>query len=278
MFLRRSLRTVAGAIPLALLLSAAVFADGHDPVIARVDGDEILLSEVTAAQQGLPEQYRAIPLDTIFPALVDRLVEFKLVAAAGRRENLQDDAEVKARLTELEDRVIREVYMARYMEARVSDEALARRYEEFIGQQSKAEEIRARHILLETEEEAKAVVAELAGGADFADLAKAKSTGPSAGRGGDLGYFAYGAMVPEFSKAAFALEPGTYTDAPVKTAFGWHVIKVEDRRVAAPPTFEQSREQLMAAISQEAVGELIGDLRAAAAIESFNMDGSPRTE
>jgi peptidyl-prolyl cis-trans isomerase C len=246
-----------------------------DPVVAAVDGKEIHLSEVVEAQRGLPEQYRQAPFEVIFPTMLERLNDHQLVVAEGRKAGLQNDASVKQRVMQLEDRVIREAYLVRHVDKAVTEEMLRERYDVFTKETPAEEEVRARHILLESEEEAKTVIEQIKGGIDFAEVAKEKSTGPSAAQGGDIGYFNRNSVVPEFAEVAFGLQPGEMSDAPVKTAFGWHVVKVEDRRIADPPSFEEARERLAAEASEEAVVALITSLRGAAAIERFNPDGTP---
>lgn len=249
-----------------------------DPVVAVVDGGQIHHSEFVEAQQSLPDQYRTLPPQVVFPVLLEQLIDAKLVVAKARTENLQDDEEVKERMAKLEDRVIREVYLTRYISALITDEILQQRYDEFIASRPPQDEINARHVLVETEGEAAAIIEEIKGGADFAEVAKEKSIGPSAERGGDIGYFTADQMVPEFAAAAFALQPGEMTNTPVQTSFGWHVIKVEDRRPAQPPGFEETRAQLVSQLSTEAMSDLVQNLRDAAVVERFNMDGTPRVE
>ena len=250
-------------------------ASGEDPVVAVVDGKEIHLSEVAETQRNLPDQYQMLPLDAIFATLVERLIDLQLVVVEGRKANLQDDEVVKRRMTQIEDRVIREIYVSRHVDEVMTEEVLLARYDEFKRRNPPQDEVRARHILVASEEEAKAAIAEIAGGADFADVATERSTGPSSDRGGDIGYFTRDAVVPEFADAAFALQPGEVSETPVETSFGWHVIKVEDRRLGEVPSFEETRVQLVAEGSEEAVSELMTTLREAAMIERFNMDGSP---
>ena len=134
--------------------------------------------------------------------------------------------------------------------------------------------MRARHILVKSEDEAKAVIKELDGGADFAKLASEKSIGPSKAQGGDLDYFGRGQMVKEFEDAAFGLEAGAYTETPVRTQFGWHVIKVEDKRKSEPPTFEEAESALGQEMSQEIAEALMRELTEKATIQRFELDGS----
>ena len=154
----------------------------------------------------------------------------------------------------------------------VSDADIKARYEKEIAAVPPEEEISARHILLKTEEEAKAVITELDGGKDFAELAKEKSTGPSAGQGGDLGFFTKGRMVPEFEAVAFTLQAGEYSKEPVQTQFGWHVIKVEERRETAPPAFEEVADQVRQLVMRERYGELIRTARSETEIDVLDPD------
>ena len=254
-------------------------AEGEgDPVVAIVNGAEIGRSEVAQAQRGLPQQYRSAPLETVFPQLLDHVINNKLIALEGRKANLQDDDEVKAQMALLEEQVVMRAYLKRHSEKVVTEEALRERYQQFIEENPPEEELLLRHILVETEAEARAVIEEIQGGAEFAEVAKAKSTGPSADAGGDIGYFGRDGVVPAFSEAAFSLQPGKFTQEPVKTRFGWHVIKVEDNRLLNPPGFEEKRAQLSNELFQEAIALLIAELREKATIERFNLDGSKPTE
>ncbi len=258
------------AVALAILLALPHLSAGaqtteaaveEDPVLATVNGYEIRRSEIVEAQRNLSEQYRSLPPATIFPALLEHLIDFKLVIGEARKANLHEDDAVKKRLALLEDQVIREFYLARHVGAAITEEALRQRYDEFVKTIPPKEEIKARHILVKTEEEALAVIARINGGDAFEDVAKETSTGPSAPQGGDLGYFTRDRMVPEFADVAFNLQPGEMTEAPVKTGFGWHVIIVDDRRPVPPPSFEDTRGQLAADMEQEVVSELIQKLR-----------------
>lgn len=250
-------------------------AGTDDPVVARVNGAELHRSDVVAAQKSLPPQVQQMPLEQIYTPLVDQLVTAMLITEAGRKEKLADDPEVKKRMARAEDRAIQEVYINHVVEQAATDAALHKQYEQFVKEHPPKEEVRARHILLASEADAKAVIAELDKGADFATLAKERSTDPAKDNGGDLGYFAQGEMVPEFTEAAFKLKKGEYTKEPVQSKFGWHVIKVEDRRMGAPPSFEESKEQLTDDVARQVIASKIKELRGAAKIETFAADGSP---
>lgn len=244
-------------------------------VVARVDGSPIYLSDVVAIQRELPAQYREIPLATIFPHLVNELVDTRLAAAAAERDKLGDKPEVKKRLAFIRTRILAETYLHGRMDAEVTDENLRARYQAFLKTFPAEQELRARHILVPTEKEARDIIQELKKGGDFAELAKKKSKGPSATRGGDLGYFTRGRMVKPFSDAAFELKDGQITENPVKTQFGWHVIKVESRRKALPPSFEEKRGELEEAASREAINSIREKLRQNVKIETFDMNGAP---
>jgi len=246
-----------------------------NPVVARVDGTELRLSDVEAAQQNLPPQAKKLPLEQIYPILLDRLVDGMLITEAGRKEHLDQDPDVQSRLKQYEDRLIQEAYINRVVKPAETEDRLRTRYETFLKEKPAQDQVHARHILVKTETEAKSVIAELDKGADFTALAKKYSTDPGAESGGDLGYFKHDDMVKEFADAAFALSPGQYSKTPVKTEFGWHVIKVEDRRQGKPPTLEEAREQLSRDLAHEIIDAKLQDLRGAAKIEEFGLDGKP---
>jgi peptidyl-prolyl cis-trans isomerase C len=246
-----------------------------DPVVAVVNGQQIRLSELEIAQQALPPQYRNMPIQAVFPALLDRIIDSKLVVADGRKNKITDDAAFKKRMAFVEDQVLQDFWLQREIAKRVTAEKMQQRYQERLKSTPAEEEVRARHILVSTEDEAKALIAELKKGASFDKLAKEKSTDKASGaEGGDLGWFKKSDMVKEFADAAFALKKGDLTDTPVKTQFGYHVIKLEDRRQAPPPTFEELSDQIREELARETVTQIIDQLRAGAKIEKFNIDGS----
>lgn len=267
-----SLLILPGHVPAVLAQDAApAAAPAEDPLVAVVNGVELRRSDVVASARDLPQAYQD-QVDRIFPALVERLIDLTLLLQEGERRALQDDAEVKARVAAFEDQVIRETLLDREIEEKVTEEAVRARYDRFVEAYQPQPEIRARHILVGTEEEAKAIIAELDAGADFQAIAKERSTDTASGaNGGDLGFFTPDQMVPEFSEAAVALEPGSHSKAPVESRFGWHVIKVEERRDSAPPSFEQARPEIEIQLKNEVVTALVNELRAAAQIEQMQQ-------
>jgi peptidyl-prolyl cis-trans isomerase C len=246
-----------------------------DPVVATVNGQPIRLSELEVAQQSLPQQYRNMPLQAVFPALLDRIIDSKLVVQEGKKSKVTEDPAFKKRMAFVEDQVLQDFWIQREIARQVTADKLQKRYEERLKQMPSEEEVHARHILVSTEDEAKALIAEIKKGAAFDKLAKEKSTDKASGaEGGDLGWFKKSDMVKEFADAAFNLKKGELTETPVKTQFGFHVIKVEDRRKAPPPAFEEMADQLREEMAREAVTAQLDQLRSGAKIEKFAMDGS----
>jgi peptidyl-prolyl cis-trans isomerase C len=246
-----------------------------DPVVAIVDGAAILRSDLAIVQRTLPPQFQQLPLEVLYPALIERMIDAKLIFEAGRKEKLDAEDEVKRRVRQFEERVVQEVYLNRLIDKQVTEETIRKRYDAFVKANPAKEEISARHILVQTEAQAKEVITELGKGADFAELAKARSIDPAGKQqGGDLGFFSKEEMVPEFSEAAFKMKDGETSKAPVKTQFGFHVIRVEARRTAAQP-LEEVREKLVGDMSQEIMNGVVSGLRKTAKIEVFNLDGTP---
>lgn len=246
-----------------------------DPVVATVNGQQIRLSDLEVAQQSLPPQYRNMPLQAVFPALLERIVDSKLVVQESKKNKTNEDAAFKKRMAFVEDQVLQDFWIQREVARKVTAEKLQQRYEERLKAIPPEEEVHARHILLSTEDEAKAVIAELKKGGAFDKLAKEKSTDKASGaEGGDLGWFKKSDMVKEFADAAFALKKGDLSETPIKTQFGFHVIKLDDRRQAPPPAYEELAEQLREEMAREVVTAQLDQLRANAKVEKFNIDGS----
>ena len=250
-------------------------APASDPVVARVDGTPIHLSELEEAVRGLPEQFRAMPPQVLYPVMLDQLITQRVLANAARKLNLQDTPEVRARIRRAEEEALQQALLAREIGPLLTEQALRARYEQDIVSKPQEAEVRARHILVQTETEARQAITALQGGADFATLARERSRGPGAAEGGDLGFFKREEMPEAFAAAAFALEPGQFTTMPVRTQFGWHVIKLEERREEPRPSFEQAEEGLRRAIIEEAATRVVERLRAEASVERFALEGAP---
>ncbi len=246
-----------------------------DPVVARVGTDEIHASELSEAAQALPEELRGMPPTSLYPILLDQMVDRQVVVIAARKQGLERDPAVQRMIARATDSALQNALLTREIAPTLTDEAIRARYERDVAGKSGEPEIRARHILVADEETANKVTAELKGGADFAELAKKYSTDPGAQSGGDLGFFKKGDMLPEFSDAAFALKAGETTQKPVKTRFGWHVIQVEEVRTAPAPAFEQVRDEIRQSLIQEGVVRVLTAAKTGLPIERFNPDGSP---
>lgn len=264
--LRNATRFCAG-LAAAAALSTTVLAAEPGDVILTVDGEKIYKRDYDLAARLLgPELAKMGPAQRE-QVLMNVLSETLLLSRLAEKSGTLDTDAYKQRMLFMTRRVKRDMYVQQNITDKIDDAAVKARYDQLIKEFPGGSEVRARHILLKTEDEAKAVIKELDGGADFEKLAKEKSTGPSGPRGGDLGFFGKGQMVPAFDKAVFELEKGKYSKAPVKSNFGWHVIKVEDTRQKSPPPLEQVKDQLKALVAQEKLQALVKDLRSKAKIE-----------
>lgn len=272
------------SVALALVLTTSASAQDSsqpstpaedDPIVAVVEGTEFRLSDLRQSYADLPEQFRQMPLEAIYDPLLDRLIDGQLLLEQAEADNVAAEPEVEAAIEQARADVLRQTLIERAVRDATTDEALAAAYEELRAQPDFAvEEVTARHILVETEEEAREVIAALDEGADFAELAQERSTDPAAARGGELGTFRRGSMVPPFEEAAFALEPGSYSAEPVQTQFGYHVILVEAKE-AKEPGLDEVADSLRADLGRGAIEGLLEDLRADATVERFAIDGAP---
>ena len=270
---QRAVRAVCCALLLTGLIAAApIHAQEQKIKVAEVNGEAIFLEEVMKIAEQLPADIRQQPLPNYFDRIVDDVIDSRLAAAAGNDAGLTNNPEVLAQMSIAAQRVLAEAYITTELRKVVTEEEVQKAYQLYISDESAREEIKARHILVASEAEAKAIIAELNSGADFVSLAKEKSTGPSGPNGGDLGYFARGAMVPSFENAAFALSVGSHSSEPVQTQFGWHIIKLEDKKTAEAPPIETLRGQLQANLANQALSRIIETLRAPASISRLSFD------
>ncbi len=250
------------------MLAFSSLATAQDAkVVAKVGDAEITSADVDQAAKDLAQQFANFPEDQRRARVLDSLIDINVLAQKAKMEGLADSEELKRRIALLQAQALHNAYFNTKVRPTVSEEAMKQRFDAETGNAKPEKEISARHILVKTEDEAKAIIVELDGGADFVELAKTKSTGPSGPNGGDLGYFGAGRMVPEFEKAAFALEKGGYTKEPVKTQFGFHIIKVEDMRDKPLPTFEASKAQLQQVMLSEAYAKAVEENRKSVGVE-----------
>ena len=240
-----------------------------DTVVANVNGEEITLGHMILARAALPQQYQQLPDEVLYDAILDQLIQQNLL-----KQSRGSDVPKHVELA-LENEK-RSLLAADVLEdiatGAMSDEAVQAAYDAQYSEWTGGDEFQASHILVETEEEAKAIKADLDNGADFAAMAKEKSTGPSGSNGGSLGWFGMGAMVPEFEEAVVGLNPGDISD-PVKTQFGWHVVLLSDKRKAEAPTLDEVRGELATKIQQDAVDAKVAELTKTGEIERPEVEG-----
>ena len=260
---------------------ALVFLSGPDAVaqnqisegtVATVDGIAITYNDVSLVEDELMAVYGQLPEEQRFQTLVGYMVNRILASEAAKKAGLENDADVAKIKAFMERKALQDVYIAKVLMERVREEDVTAYYDKEIKNGPVEEEVRARHILLDNREAADAVVADLENGADFAALAKERSKGPSGPSGGDLGYFSKQSMVPAFSDAAFKLAAGE-TSPPVQTQFGWHVIRVEDRRNRPVPPLDQVRDQIYQLLISEAQRDIYDEMRAKASVDLVDMPG-----
>jgi peptidyl-prolyl cis-trans isomerase C len=262
----------AGALALAVFLVApatAPRAQSPDTVLARVNGVDIRQSDLSYAEEEIGGNMPQMPPEQKRDYLITYISDVILLSQAAQQQKLGDRDSVKRRIDLERNKVLMEALLQDVGQAALTDQAMHKVYDEAVKQIGNEQEVHARHILVPTEDEAKAIEAELKKGADFAALAKQKSKDPGAAEGGDLGYFTKDQMVPEFAEVAFKLDKGQVSD-PVKTQFGWHVIKVEDKRTKPTPTFDEVKNQLENYVAHRAQAELVEKLRSAASIERLD--------
>jgi peptidyl-prolyl cis-trans isomerase C len=265
-----TLAAVTGAFAVALLASFPVYAQDANPVLAKVNGAEIRQSDVAIAEEELGPSLAQMDPATKKDNVLSFLIDMKIVAKAAEDKKVADREDFKTRLAFARNRLLMDNLLASEGKAATTDENMKKVYEDAAKQITGEAEVHARHILVETEAEAKAVEDELKKGADFAELAKKKSKDPGAADGGDLGFFTKDQMVPEFSAVAFTLEPGKISD-PVKSQFGWHIIKVEEKRNRKAPDFEQVKPQIETYVVRKAQADYVTKLREGAKVERMDQ-------
>ena len=270
-------------VPPAFAQTAGVPAAGKpvaqaapaDPVVAKVDGNPIMLSDLVIAAQAMGQEARDVPRQTLYPMLLDQLINGRALAKEARRTGLDRDPAVRRQLQAAEDQTLEQALLHKELDPRLADAAVRARYEQDIAGKPGEEEVHARHILVAEEAAGKKIIADLKKGGDFAALSSQFSTDTgAAAQGGDLGFFKKGDMVPAFAAAAFAMKDGDISPEPVKTEFGWHVIQTIERRRAPAPDFEHARDDLRQRMIQEGVRETVERARAGIKVETFNFDGT----
>jgi peptidyl-prolyl cis-trans isomerase C len=279
----------AAAALLAGAVSGASAQTPPDPLIAKVNGIEIHQSDLALAEEEVGDSVQQLGnADAKREYLVGFVTNMIILAQAAQEKRLQDDPDFKKRAEFARNKVLMETLLQDDAKKAITDQALRAVYEDAVKQMGNEEEVHARHILFrvadwndakaakEAEEKAKAVVERLKKGEDFTKLANELTEDPSGRKdGGDLGYFTKDQMVPEFAEVAFKLDKGKFSEAPVKTQFGWHVILVEDKRKRPAPAFDQVKPQLERYVVRKAQMDLVNKLRTEAKIERFDKPAQP---
>lgn len=275
LFAKRSRGLLAGLIVVSSAFTGTALtasAQEKSEVIGTLNDVPITRQDLEMTFTDLQDQLGQVPPEGRDAAALTALIDIRSLARKAEEAGLAETEEFKNRLGFLRQRALHNAYFKAEVLDKITDEAVRARYDKEVAATPPENEVRARHILLASEEEAKNVIAELDSGADFETLAKERSTGPSGPAGGDLGYFTRGRMVPEFEEAAFALDVGAYTAAPVQTQFGWHVIKLEDKRSVQPPSFAEVENQIHSVLMRERYFEVLNELRAQAEVEITDPD------
>lgn len=265
----------AAADPADRQSAPALAIEPGNPVVATIGKEEINRLDVINFIQTLPPEARQMPVDKLFPLALEQVINNKIIERKTSGVKLDNDPEVKRQLAQAKEQITRSVYIQNEVEKKLTDARLKEAYDDYVANFPEVEEVRARHILVKTEGEAGEMIRQLDAGASFEDLAKKHSTDATAANGGDLGYFLKTDVVPDFGEAAFGLAPGSYTQKPVKSEFGYHIILVEDKRPRAPLDFEKAKPFLGAQMQRAVLEELVRDWRDAAKVETFDINGKP---
>ena len=261
--------TAAVVVLLAGAFTYKVYAERNNGIAAVVNGEQITVAEIKEAYAETPQIKTQVSFEEFYNRALEVMINSKLALQAATAANVQASAEYQKELAVMQDDLARKVYIDQQLTKKVTDEEVKKVYDEYVANFKSEKEVKAKHILVDTEDLAKEIIEKLnKKSAKFDDLAKQYSKDQA-----DLGYFTAEAMVPEFSEAAFAMKKGTFSQKPVKTEFGYHVILVEDIRDSKPLAFEAVAEQIKGNLSQQAVGQIVAELHQNAQIEKFDLKG-----
>ena len=269
MYLRKIVSSILAFLLFSIMFLKATQAQ-NIPIVANVNNEEISLETMIHAMNELPPEIQSQPFMSYYEDLLERVIDIKLFAQEGKKMKLDEEPSVRAAIDFVIEKVLMQAFLSKYVQENIKEENLKSSYNNFIADETSREEIKASHILIDTESEAIDVINMLNDGDDFAELAKNKSTGPSGPSGGDLGWFKRGQMVPPFEKAAFSLNKNEISQRPVQTQFGWHVIKIFDKRIPEAPSYENMKSKLIQDLERKIVSKKIQDLRNDALIEKLS--------
>ena len=260
---------LALALVSAAVLSSNAYAEGKNGVAAVVNGEEITVAEVKKGYDENPQIKAKVPFDEFYGKALDIYVNGKLIYQAAVEDGIMDTQAYKDQLKTAQEDVARKVYLEKRVKAEITDADINKAYNEYKSKFKPQKEVKARHILVSSEAQAKDIIAQLKKGAKFNDLGKKYSKDNSV----DLGYFTKEMMVPEFGNAAFAMKKGQISKTPVKTQFGYHIIAVDDTRTTKPLALKEVKPQIEAMLSQQAVAKVFKDLNENGKVERYSLDG-----
>lgn len=246
-----------------------------DPIVALVDGEEIRASEIVLFFQTLNPELRQIPIAALYDQLLTGAIDRFLAARRGRAEGMFENPDIMEKTRIFVDQLVEDALLREAVDAAITEDGLAVEYAKIVEEAAAIEEVRISHILVETQEEGFDIIGLIQEGADFAQMARERSLGPSNVDGGDLDYRQSGELIPDFEVAAFALGIGQMTPEPVQTEFGWHVILVTDRRPGAAPLFQEVLGYMEDQLSRQATDNFYEGLSEGVDIVRFNFDGTP---
>ena len=269
MYLRKIVSSILAFLLFSIMFLKATQAQ-NIPIVANVNNEDISLETMIHAMNELPPEIQSQPFMSYYEDLLERVIDIKLFAQEGKKMKLDEEPSVRAAIDFVIEKVLMQAFLSKYVQENIKEENIKASYNNFIADETSREEIKASHILMDTESEAIDVINMLNDGDDFAELAKNKSTGPSGPSGGDLGWFKRGQMVPPFEKAAFSLNKNEITQIPVQTQFGWHVIKIFDKRIPEAPSYESMKSKLIQDLERKIVSKKIQDLRNVSLIEKLS--------
>ena len=269
MYLRKIVSSILAFLLFSIMFLKATQAQ-NIPIVANVNNEDISLETMIHAMNELPPEIQSQPFMSYYEDLLERVIDIKLFAQEGKKMKLDEEPSVRAAIDFVIEKVLMQAFLSKYIQENIKEENLKASYNNFIADETSREEIKASHILMDTESEAIDVINMLNDGDDFEELAKNKSTGPSGPSGGDLGWFKRGQMVPPFEKAAFSLNKNEISQRPVQTQFGWHVIKIFDKRIPEAPSYESMKSKLIQDLERKIVSKKIQDLRNDALIEKLS--------
>lgn len=259
---------LAGSVSVPFITSATA----QDKVVATINGKNITDADLAVADSEIGQDMGTIPPDQKRMSLLEFLIDNQLFADAAEGDKLGEGPAFESRVNYLKRRALRELYFEKVIKASVSDDDAKKLYDDQVKLLKPEEEVQARHILVESEDKAKELAEKIKGGGKFEDIAKENSKDPgSKDDGGNLGYFGHGQMVPQFEEVVFKMQKGDVS-APVQTQFGWHLIKVEDKRVKAPPAFDVVKDRILQSLLLQKASKAAVDLRTKAKIEYVDAD------